>query len=98
MQLHRGRLIDHVHLRVRHLERTRRFYTAVFEALDLPLTASVELLRTGLPTPPATPAPGADATPQTPAAQTPAAQTPAVQTPAKAAPKRVKHRRRRKHR
>ena len=70
--------------------------------LDLPLTASVELLRTGLPTPPATPAPGADATPQTPAAQTPAAQTPAVQTPAqtlaKAAPKRVKHRRRRKHR
>ena len=32
-QLHRGRLIDHVHLIARDLAATRRFYTAVLEAL-----------------------------------------------------------------
>lgn len=30
---HQGRLIDHVHLRVADLARSRRFYRAVFEAL-----------------------------------------------------------------
>lgn len=35
--LHRGRLIDHVQLVVRDLEASKRFYTAVFQALDLPL-------------------------------------------------------------
>jgi catechol 2,3-dioxygenase-like lactoylglutathione lyase family enzyme len=33
MQLHRGRLIDHVHLIARDLAATRRFYSAVLEAL-----------------------------------------------------------------
>ena len=35
MELHRGRLIDHVHLRARDLEATKRFYRAVLEALGL---------------------------------------------------------------
>ena len=38
MQLHRGRLIDHVHLRTRDLEAMRRFYSAVLEAVGVPLT------------------------------------------------------------
>src|SRR4051812_47932986 len=38
MQLHRGRLIDHVHLRTRDLEAMRRFYAAVLEAVGVPLT------------------------------------------------------------
>lgn len=33
MQFHRGRLIDHVHLRVADLEVSKRFYRAVFAAL-----------------------------------------------------------------
>ena len=33
MEFHRGRLIDHVHLRAADLEASRRFYTAVLEAL-----------------------------------------------------------------
>lgn len=37
MRLHRGRLIDHVHLVVADLEASRRFYAAVFEALGIPL-------------------------------------------------------------
>ena len=36
MQLHRGRLIDHVHLRVANVETSKRFYRAVFAALGLP--------------------------------------------------------------
>jgi catechol 2,3-dioxygenase-like lactoylglutathione lyase family enzyme len=44
MQLHRGRLIDHVHLRVRDLQRSRRFYEAVFEVLGIPLTATPDHL------------------------------------------------------
>jgi hypothetical protein len=32
-QLHRGRLIDHVHLIARDFEATKRFYTAVLAAL-----------------------------------------------------------------
>lgn len=34
--LHRGRLIDHLQLVVRDLPASRRFYTAVFEALEIP--------------------------------------------------------------
>lgn len=33
MQFHRGRLIDHVHLRAADLEVTRRFYRAVLAAI-----------------------------------------------------------------
>ena len=33
MQFHRGRLIDHVHLRVKDVEASKRFYRAVFESL-----------------------------------------------------------------
>jgi catechol 2,3-dioxygenase-like lactoylglutathione lyase family enzyme len=38
MQLHRGRLIDHVHLRTRDLPAMKRFYTAVLEAVGVPVT------------------------------------------------------------
>ncbi|HSK02618.1 MAG TPA: VOC family protein [Kofleriaceae bacterium] len=37
MQLHRGRLIDHVQLVVPDLEAAARFYAAVFGALGIPL-------------------------------------------------------------
>lgn len=37
MELHRGRLIDHVQLVVRDLPKSRAFYTAVFEVLGIPL-------------------------------------------------------------
>lgn len=40
MQLHTGRLIDHVHLRARNLAATRRFYEAVLAVLNIPITAS----------------------------------------------------------
>jgi catechol 2,3-dioxygenase-like lactoylglutathione lyase family enzyme len=36
-ELHRGRLIDHVHLVVKDLPASRRFYLAVFEVLGIPL-------------------------------------------------------------
>lgn len=36
-ELHRGRLIDHVHLVVRDVEKSKVFYKAVLEALDVPL-------------------------------------------------------------
>jgi catechol 2,3-dioxygenase-like lactoylglutathione lyase family enzyme len=42
MELHRGRLIDHVHLVVADLAASRRFYTAIFGVLELPLTLSGE--------------------------------------------------------
>jgi lactoylglutathione lyase len=35
-ELHRGRLIDHIQLVVADLERSRRFYSAVWEALGVP--------------------------------------------------------------
>jgi catechol 2,3-dioxygenase-like lactoylglutathione lyase family enzyme len=38
MQFHRGRLIDHIHLRTRDLAAMRRFYGAVLEAVGVPLT------------------------------------------------------------
>ena len=37
MELHRGRMIDHLHLRVRDLEASKRFYRAVFDVLGIPL-------------------------------------------------------------
>jgi catechol 2,3-dioxygenase-like lactoylglutathione lyase family enzyme len=37
VEIHKGRLLDHVHLRVSDLEASRRFYTAVTEALGVPL-------------------------------------------------------------
>jgi catechol 2,3-dioxygenase-like lactoylglutathione lyase family enzyme len=36
MQFHRGRLIDHIHLRVADVAASKRFYGAVFEALGFP--------------------------------------------------------------
>jgi catechol 2,3-dioxygenase-like lactoylglutathione lyase family enzyme len=36
MQFHRGRLFDHVHLRVADVEASKRFYSAVFTSLGLP--------------------------------------------------------------
>ena len=37
-EYHAGRLLDHVHIRVRDLEASRRFYRAVLEAVGLGLT------------------------------------------------------------
>ena len=42
MELHRGRLIDHVHLVVADIEASRRFYKAVLEALDVPVGGEAE--------------------------------------------------------
>jgi catechol 2,3-dioxygenase-like lactoylglutathione lyase family enzyme len=36
MQFHRGRLVDHVHLRVADVETSKRFYRAVLASLGLP--------------------------------------------------------------
>jgi catechol 2,3-dioxygenase-like lactoylglutathione lyase family enzyme len=41
-ELHRGRLIDHIQLVVRDLAASRRFYDAVFSALDIPLGGEAE--------------------------------------------------------
>lgn len=38
MEIHRGRLIDHVHLRTRDLEAAKRFYFAIFDAIGVPYT------------------------------------------------------------
>lgn len=37
MELHRGRLIDHIQLVIKDLGASRRFYEAVLRALDVPL-------------------------------------------------------------
>jgi len=42
MDLKRGRLIDHLHLRTRNLAASRRFYAAVLEVLGVPLTEGAE--------------------------------------------------------
>jgi catechol 2,3-dioxygenase-like lactoylglutathione lyase family enzyme len=42
MELHRGRLIDHVHLVVKNFEASRRFYAALFEVLEIPQVLSGE--------------------------------------------------------
>jgi len=39
-ELHRGRLIDHIQLVVRDIEASRKFYTAVFAALKVPMAGS----------------------------------------------------------
>ena len=36
-ELHRGRLIDHIQLVVKDLAASKRFYTAVFDALEIPI-------------------------------------------------------------
>lgn len=36
MQVQRGRLIDHIHLRARDLEATKRFYRAVLDMIGVP--------------------------------------------------------------
>jgi catechol 2,3-dioxygenase-like lactoylglutathione lyase family enzyme len=36
MEIHKGRLLDHVHLRVRDVDASRRFYRAITEALGIP--------------------------------------------------------------
>ena len=36
MEFHKGRLIDHVHLLVRDLEASKRFYRAVLDAIGIP--------------------------------------------------------------
>lgn len=41
-ELHRGRLIDHVHLVVADLDASRRFYTTLFDVLDIPIGGSGE--------------------------------------------------------
>ena len=40
MEIYRGRLIDHIQLVVRDLPAARRFYTAVFEVLGIPMGGS----------------------------------------------------------
>ena len=37
MELHRGRLIDHIQLVVKDLPASRKFYSAVFEVLKIPM-------------------------------------------------------------
>lgn len=41
-ELHRGRLIDHIQLVVRDLPASRRFYTAIFESLNIPIGGIAE--------------------------------------------------------
>jgi catechol 2,3-dioxygenase-like lactoylglutathione lyase family enzyme len=42
MQLHRGRLIDHIQLVVRDLGASRRFYGAVFDVIGVPIAGEGE--------------------------------------------------------
>jgi predicted enzyme related to lactoylglutathione lyase len=44
MDLHRGRLIDHIQLVVQDIAASKRFYKAVFEVLDIPVGGEAELL------------------------------------------------------
>jgi catechol 2,3-dioxygenase-like lactoylglutathione lyase family enzyme len=39
-ELHRGRLIDHIQLVVRDLPASRKFYTAVFAVLEIPMAGT----------------------------------------------------------
>jgi len=45
MELFRGRLIDHVHLRAKDLAGTKRFYKAVLAALDIPASEDEQHLQ-----------------------------------------------------
>lgn len=40
MELHRGRLIDHIQLVVADLEGSRRFYEAIFSVLNIPIESN----------------------------------------------------------
>ena len=42
MELHRGRLIDHIQLVVADVGASRRFYEAVFEVLEIPIGGSAD--------------------------------------------------------
>jgi catechol 2,3-dioxygenase-like lactoylglutathione lyase family enzyme len=42
LEIYRGRLIDHVQLVVRDLAASQRFYTAIFEVLQIPIAGSGE--------------------------------------------------------
>ncbi len=42
MQIHRGRLIDHVHLRAKDLDVTSRFYAAILDVLEIPYVRDAE--------------------------------------------------------
>ena len=42
MQFHRGRLIDHLHLRVKDLEASRRFYTEALKPLGLEVQGTAD--------------------------------------------------------
>ena len=42
MELHRGRLIDHIQLVVKDLAASRRFYEAVFKVLGVPMCGTAE--------------------------------------------------------
>ncbi len=42
MQFHRGRLIDHIHLRAADFAATARFYRAVLDALGVPLISDAD--------------------------------------------------------
>ncbi len=44
MEFHRGRLIDHIHLRTTDLEAAKRFYKAVFDALGIPVQDAADHL------------------------------------------------------
>ncbi|WP_421934081.1 VOC family protein [Phenylobacterium sp.] len=44
MELHRGRLIDHLHFRVKDLEASKRFYKAVLAVLGVPFQESPDHL------------------------------------------------------
>jgi len=37
MDLHRGRLVDHIHLRAKDLPASRRFYAAILDVLGIPV-------------------------------------------------------------
>ena len=41
-RLHRGRLIDHIQLVVRDLDASRKFYSALFDVLELPISGEGE--------------------------------------------------------
>ncbi len=41
-ELHRGRLIDHIQLVVRDLSAAQRFYTAIFEVLNIPIGGTAD--------------------------------------------------------
>ncbi|MCY1045695.1 hypothetical protein OV208_30560 [Corallococcus sp. bb12-1] len=42
MELHHGRLFDHVHLQVRDLEASKRFYKAVLEVMGIAVFSESE--------------------------------------------------------